>query len=103
MKIKKTLYECSHARVQGRRIYCNRGYPLSQKSGDGSLDIKRLAEGEPLALNICQPCPDFDCMGPPLPDEKRGWLKGKEVTKYGATTRETLREIVARGRRQTMD
>jgi len=87
MKRKRTLYECAHARIQGRRIYCNRGYPLSLKSGDGGLDIKRLAAGEPLALDICQPCPDFDCLGAPLAEEERGWLKGKEVTRYGAAAR----------------
>ena len=75
MTKKKTLYECSHARVSGRRIYCERGYPLSTKSGVGSLDVKRLACGEPLELDICQPCPDFDRLGPPLPAGERGWKR----------------------------
>jgi hypothetical protein len=38
-------------------------------------------------------------MGPPIPEEERGWLKQKEVGKHGATARETLREAVAAGRR----
>ena len=73
--MKRTLYECSHARVKGKRIYCDRGYLLSAKSGDGSLDIKRLARGDPLALAVCQGCADFDSMGPPVPQEERGWVK----------------------------
>lgn len=98
MKKKRTLYECSHALVQGRRIYCNKGYPLSLKSGEGSIDIIRLARGEPLALNICQQCGDFDSMGPPVPEGERGWLKQKEVTRHGTATGEALREAVASGR-----
>ena len=75
IEMKQTLYECLHARVSGKRIYCDKGHPLSLKSDDGSLDIRRLARGEPLALGICQDCSDFDCMGPPLPEEDRGWAK----------------------------
>jgi len=70
---KKTLYECSHSRVLGKRLFCERGYPLSGKSPAGSLDVKRLAQGEPLELDICQGCPDFDRMGPPVPVGERGW------------------------------
>lgn len=77
MKKKRTLYDCSHARVGARRIYCERGYPLSLKAGNGSLDVKRLAQGEPLALDICQSCLDFDSLGPAVPEEERGWLKKK--------------------------
>ena len=99
MKKKRTLYECSHARVKGERILCRKGHPFSLKTDDGSIDIKRLARGEPLALNICQGCADFDSMGAPIPEEERGWLKQKELTKHGAIARETLREAVAAGRR----
>jgi len=73
--MKRTLYECSHARVSDRRIYCDKGHPLSSKSDNGGLDIRRLASGSPLALRICQNCLDFDCMGPPIPEEERGWAK----------------------------
>lgn len=73
--VKRTLYQCSHARVRGNRIYCEKGHPLSLKSGDGCLDIRRLARGEPLMLGICQECPDFDSLGPPIPEEDRGWVK----------------------------
>ena len=71
MKKKRTLYECSHARVQGRRICCDKGYQLSPQPGDGSLDIRQLAEGKPLAQKTCRQCGDFDRMGPPVPEEER--------------------------------
>ncbi|MBI4236461.1 MAG: hypothetical protein HY688_03790 [Chloroflexi bacterium] len=73
MTEKRSLYECSHSRVRRPRIYCERGYPLSRKSPTGSLDIVRLAHGEPLEMNICRDCPDFDSMGPPLLAAERGW------------------------------
>ena len=75
----RTLYECSHARVKGDRIRCRKGHPLLKKSEDGGIEITRLARGAPLAFRICQGCPDFDCMGPPLMPEERGWLKKGET------------------------
>jgi len=72
----KTLYECSHARVKGEHIYCDTGLRLSPTSSDGSIYIKCLIRGKPLAYRICQKCPHFDCMGPPLLPEERGWLNG---------------------------
>jgi len=95
MKKKKTLYDCSHARVQGRRIYCYKEYPLSQASVDGSLDIQHLAEGKPLAPRICQQCINFDRIGLPVPEEERGWLKVKETVKHDTNHRQALREAVA--------
>ena len=77
--MKRTLYECSHARVNGDRIRCRKGHPLLVRTEDNGIDVRRLARGEPLAYNICQSCPDFDCMGPPVPSEERGWLKKKEA------------------------
>ena len=77
---KRTLYECSHARVSGDCIYCRRGHQMSSKSGNGHLDIIRLARGQRLAFDVCQSCLDYDCLGPPVAPEERGWLK-KEVTK----------------------
>ena len=76
---KRTLYECSHARVNGDRIRCCKGHPLLVRTEDSGIDVRRLARGEPLAYNICQSCPDYDCMGPPIPPEERGWLKKKEA------------------------
>lgn len=84
MKKKRTLYDCSHARVQGKRIYCDRGFRLSPKSFDGSVNIGRLIVGEPLALNVCQQCREFDSMGPPLPEHERGWPREREAVKHGA-------------------
>ena len=95
MKKRRTLYECSHARVKGRRICCERGYPLSFQPGDGSVDIQQLAEGKPLAPKICRQCGDFDSMGPPVPEEERGWLKIEEAKKNDETYREAVREAVA--------
>jgi len=76
---KRTLYECSHARVKSDCIYCFKGYSLCLRSCNGRLDISRLARGQRLAFSVCQSCPDFDCMGPPVPPEERGWLKKKET------------------------
>jgi hypothetical protein len=72
---KRTLYECSHARVKGDTIYCDKGHQLVRRPENGRLDIVRLARGSRLAFKTCQSCPDFDCMGPPVPPEERGWLK----------------------------
>ena len=72
---KRTLYECSYARVIGDYIHCSKGYSLYPRSGNGHLDIGRLARGQRLAFKTCQSCPDFDCMGPPVPPEERGWLR----------------------------
>lgn len=74
---KRTLYECSHARVRGDHIYCSKGHGLVPKSADGSIGIGRLARGDPLAFQVCQKCPDFDRMGPPVPKEERGWRSEK--------------------------
>ena len=73
----RSLYECSHARVKGDRILCRRSYPLLVRTEDGGIDARRLAKGQPLTYSVCQNCPDFDCIGPPLPPEERGWLKKK--------------------------
>ena len=77
---KRTLYECAHARVNGESIRCCKGYPLNLRPGNGHLDINRLARGQRLAFKVCQNCPDYDCLGPPVPPEERGWLE-KEATK----------------------
>ena len=36
---KRTLYECSHARVKGDRIYCQKGHQLLKKAADGSGNL----------------------------------------------------------------
>ena len=78
-KDKRTLYDCSHARVYGDHIRCSEGHMLLTRTEGGSIATRRLARGEPLAYNVCQGCPDFDCMGPPVPPEEKGWLKKKGV------------------------
>lgn len=71
----RSLYECAHARVKGDRIYCAKGHPLQGKGErNGSLDIERLARGEPLIMSVCQDCADFESMGDRVPCEERGWL-----------------------------
>ncbi len=95
MKTRRTLYECFHARVKDGCISCDKGYVLSPQLGDGSIDIRQLAEGRPLAPKICRQCSDFDSMGPPVPEEERGWLRIKEATKHDETYREAIREAVA--------
>ncbi len=93
MKRKRTLYECSHALVKGERIKCHCGHPFSLKSEDGGIEVKRLAKGEPLALNICQVCGDFERMGPPVPEEARGWSKKETALINGVSNRGTERDI----------
>jgi hypothetical protein len=74
---KRTLYECAHARVKGDCIYCFKGYPFYFRSGNGHINIERLAKGKRLAFKVCQDCLDYDSMGLPVPPEERGWLKKK--------------------------
>jgi len=81
---KRTLYECSHARVSGDHIRCRKGYPLSPNSGNGHIGIERLARGEALALAPCQKCADFDPMGTPIPRSERGWLNKKGTNEHVA-------------------
>jgi len=71
---KRSLYQCFNARVKGDRIYCAKGYRLSGRSGDGTMNIRRLSRGEPLELAICRECINYDEMGPPVPKEERGWV-----------------------------
>lgn len=72
---KRSLYQCFNARVESNRIRCAKGHVLSCRSGDGSLNIERLARGEPLVIKVCQDCPDFESMGKPVLPEERGWIK----------------------------
>ena len=91
---KRSLYDCSRARVKGERIYCDRGHVLSSKSGNGGLDVKRLARGDPLVLAVCQGCPDFDSMGPPILEQERGWVRKKAIRATGRTSRRQKKEVV---------
>jgi hypothetical protein len=77
---KRTLYECGNARVKGNEIYCRKGYRLHPHPFAERLELSRLARGDRLAFKPCQDCPDFDCIGAPVPPEERGWLKTKEAS-----------------------
>jgi hypothetical protein len=61
-KKKRTLYECFNAKVDTKRIYCSKGYPLTPEQVN--LHPMHLEKGEPLAPKICQQCINFDRMGP---------------------------------------
>jgi len=71
----RSLYECSHARVNHGRICCHKGHSLLVQSSDGGVDMRRLARGEPLVFANCQKCPDFESIGEPVPEDERGWVK----------------------------
>ena len=78
---KRSLYQCFNPRVLFDRIYCAAGYRLNPKNRDGTINIERLARGEPLELASCQLCQGYDEMGPPVPKDERGWVKPLEVRK----------------------
>ena len=89
IKKKRTLYECTHARVKGQEIYCGQGYPLSRAKADGRLDIHWLAEGHHLTMAVCQHCGDFSRLGMALAEDQRGWLK-KGEGKRGKANRKAV-------------
>ena len=70
---KRTLYECSHPKVKGDRIYCAKGYRLGSNK-DGTIPVTQWARGDPLELKICQSCPSFESMGDPVPADEKGWV-----------------------------
>lgn len=92
-KKKRTLYECFNAKVDTKRIYCSKGYPLTPEQAN--LHPMHLEKGEPLAPKICQQCINFDRMGPPVPEEERGWLKVKEIVTHDTNHRQALRKAMA--------
>jgi len=75
----RTLYECSYARVHGSLIYCYKGHPIATQTGNRFLKLHLLARGRPLAMAYCQRCPDFKSMGPPIPEEEKGWIARAEA------------------------
>jgi hypothetical protein len=68
---KRSLYQCSNARVKEGRIYCARGIPLP--GSGGIIHIRSLISGKPLEFGVCQQCESYDEMGPPVPVDDRGW------------------------------
>jgi len=77
---KRSLYDCLHAKVEGDRIFCFKGHCLNKGTENsklvipGSLSITMLIRGQPLEMDVCQNCPDFDRMdGGKVQPEDRGW------------------------------
>jgi len=68
----RSLYECYHAKVKDRRIYCAKGHRLPNSS------IKPLESGAPLEYMVCQKCPDFSRMGKPIAARHRGWTNNEK-------------------------
>ena len=92
-KKKRTLYECFNAKVDTKRIYCSKVTRLPRnRSTSTRCTWKRVSRWPP---KICQQCINFDRMGPPVPEEERGWLKVKEIVKHDTNHRQALREAVA--------
>lgn len=71
---KRSLYQCLNAKVLGDQVYCSKIHRLASVIG-GKINIERLIRGEPLEFMICQDCPDYIEMGPPIPKGERGWMK----------------------------
>lgn len=71
---RRSLYDCSKAKLKDRRIFCSAGHRLSARSEDGSISAKRLEKGEPLTFKVCQVCTDFESMGiEKVRPRERGW------------------------------
>ncbi len=90
-KVKRSLYTCSYALVSGDMIKCRAGHCLNARSKTGPDILRLLRGGEPLELTVCQNCPDYDELGPPVPEGERGWIEGQYETANGQAN-QTLRE-----------
>lgn len=81
---RRSLYQCFNAKCRADKIFCAKGHRLSQRA-DGTVPIENLAKGEPLEAAVCQPCLDYDEMGPPVPVHQRGWTtmydRGNDTSK----------------------
>lgn len=67
---KRSLYQCYNARCWNENIRCAKGHSLPRMASYYSLML-----GKPLELSVCQACPDYDEMGPPVAPEDQGWVK----------------------------
>lgn len=74
----RSLYQCYHAKVLEKKIYCKKGHPLYNVAKDGSVNVRQQERGRPLEFAICQTCPDYDKMGEPIPASERGWIKRRK-------------------------
>jgi hypothetical protein len=70
-KVKRSLYQCFWAKVIGNKIVCAQGFSLTLI---GTVNIERLKRGMPLEVDVCQECPAYQEMGPPVPPGERGWI-----------------------------
>ncbi len=70
----RQLWQCSHAKVNGSRIRCGKGYNIGN-SPDGTISLSDAAEGKALVSLACRQCQHFDYMGKALPSSERGWIK----------------------------
>ena len=67
--VPRSLYDCSNAVVEDGMVKCRRGHELKAPIG-----LRQVMLGEPLVVNECQRCRDFDPMGPPVDARERGWV-----------------------------
>lgn len=75
MTEKRSLYQCANAKVLGDKIYCDKGHSfIPNLSFRDTISINLLARGKPLEYKVCQDCPDYVELGPPIPKEERGWV-----------------------------
>ncbi len=65
--IKRSLYQCSHAKVKGEHVYCEVGNDL------GYEFYWRLSRGFPLEVAVCQGCLSYKENGDPIDKKDRGW------------------------------
>ena len=72
---KRSLYQCYQAKCRGNEIRCGEGLRISHTTR-GTIPVEKLAKGEPLEPEVCQTCPVYDHMGPPVPAAQRGWESG---------------------------
>ena len=90
---KRSLYMCFNAKVLNNSIHCAKGYALNKRRKDGAINILALIRGEPLELQCCEECDDYDEMGEALVPEVRGWahLLGLQTTKRRGRPRKETR------------
>ena len=73
--VKRSLYQCLNAKVDtgGQKIMCAKGHKFNMNWT--GIRIQQLAIGRPLVYEVCQSCPDYVEMGPPLAPADCGWLR----------------------------
>ena len=76
--MKRSLYQCFEAKVNGEEIYCAKKHVLDSRIDDGTISIRRLERGEPLEMTVCQKCKDYNRMGEPIPRNEMGWWDNQD-------------------------